>query len=66
MNETANSGGKPKPALSRFAGAMRRQSMFAPTISFILLVLGTLRYLVPIISVIAVFQLSVLDQPLPN
>lgn len=45
---------------------MRRQSMFAPTISFILLVLGTLRDLVPIIAVIAVFQLAVLDQPFPN
>ena len=40
--------------------------MFAPTISFILLVLGTLRDLVPIIAVIAVFQLAVLNQPFPN
>ena len=40
--------------------------MFAPTLSFVLLVLGTLRDLVPIIAVIAVFQLAVLNQPYPN
>ncbi len=66
MNETANTGGKPKPALSRVAGAVRRQSLFAPTLSFLLLVLGTLRDLVPIIAVIAVFQLAILRQPFPD
>ena len=66
MSETANSGGKLKPAPLRFAGALRRHSLSAPAFSFALLVLGTLRYLVPIIAVIAVFQLAVLQQPFPN
>jgi hypothetical protein len=66
LSETTNSGGKPKPALSRFAGALRRHPLSAPALSFVLLVLGTLRDLVPIIAVIAVFQLAVLQQPFPN
>lgn len=66
MSETANSSEKPKPVLSRFAGALRRYSLTAPALSFVLLVLGTLRDLVPIIAVIAVFQLAVLQQPFPN
>lgn len=66
MSETANSGGDPKPALLRFADALRRHLLFAPILSFLLLVLGTLRDLVPIIAVIAVFQLAVLHQPFPN
>ena len=66
LSETANSGGKPKSSLSRLADSVRRQPMFAPTLSFGLLVLGTLRDLVPIIAVIAVFQLAILRQPFPN
>ena len=66
MSETANSGGNPKSALSRFADALRRHALFAPTISFLILVLSTLRDLVPIIAVIAVFQLAVLHQPFPD
>ena len=66
MSETANSGDKPKTALSRFTGLLRSHSLTLPAFSFAVLVLGTLRDLVPIIAVITVFQLAVLQQPFPN
>ena len=62
----ANPGGKPKSTPPRFAGALRRHALFSPLLSFLLLVLSTLRDLVPIIAVIAVFQLAILRQPFPN
>ena len=62
----ANPGGKSDPSAPRFADALRRHALFAPTVSFLYLVLDTLRDLVPIIAVIAIFQLAILRQPFPN
>ena len=66
MSDLANPGDKPPPPSPRFVDALRRHALFAPTVSFLVLVLGTLRDLVPIIAVIAVFQLAILQQPFPN
>ena len=66
MSDLANPGDKPPPPSPRFVDALRRHALFAPTVSFLVLVLGTLRVLVPIIAVIAVFQLAILQQPFPN
>ena len=62
----ANPGGKPNHDPPRFAAALRDHVLFAPTVSFLILVVGTLRDLVPIIAVIAAFQLAILRQPFPN
>jgi hypothetical protein len=66
LSDLANPGDKPPPPSPRFVDALRRHALFAPTVSFLVLVLGTLRDLVPIIAVIAVFQLAILQQPFPN
>jgi len=62
----ATPGGKPKSKAPRFADAVRGHALGAPALSFFLMVLGTLRDLVPIIAVIAVFQLAILRQPFPD
>jgi hypothetical protein len=66
LSDTAQSGGPPKSALTRAANAAKKHPLLGPMLPFLLLVLGTLRDLVPIIAVIAVFQLAVLHQPFPN
>lgn len=56
-------------AVRRATGALerlRKYRLAAGLLSFIGLVLGTLRDLAPIIVVVAVFQVAVLNQPFPN